>query len=32
MDVINLEGELRQSIETGDYIRACLALQWNETN
>jgi hypothetical protein len=30
MDVINLAGG-RHSIETGNQIHACLALQWNET-
>jgi hypothetical protein len=32
MDVISLAGELRHSIETGNQIHACLALQCNETN
>ena len=31
LDVINLAEELRLSIETGNQIHACLALQWNET-
>jgi hypothetical protein len=31
MDVINLAGELRHSIETGNQIPAGLALQWDET-
>jgi hypothetical protein len=31
MDVINLTGELRHSIETRKQIPACLALQWDET-
>jgi hypothetical protein len=31
MDVINLAGEPRYSIETGNQIHACIALQWNET-
>jgi hypothetical protein len=31
MDVINRAGELRHSIETGNQIPACMALQWNET-
>jgi hypothetical protein len=31
MDVTNLAGELRQSIETGNQIQASLALQWDET-
>jgi hypothetical protein len=31
LDVINLAGELRHSIETGNQIHACLALQWDET-
>jgi hypothetical protein len=31
LDVINLAGELRHSIETGNQIHACLALQRDET-
>jgi hypothetical protein len=31
MDVINLTGELRHSIETKKQSYACLALQWDET-
>ena len=31
LDVINLAGELRHSIETGNQIHACLALHWDET-
>jgi hypothetical protein len=31
LDVINLPEELRHSIETGNQIHTCLALQWNET-
>ena len=31
LDVINLAGELRQSIKTGNQIHFCLALQWDET-
>src|SRR4051794_19129834 len=31
MDVINLAGELRHSIETENQIHASLALQWDET-
>ncbi len=31
LDVINLAEELRHSIETGNQIHACLALQWAET-
>ena len=31
MDVINLAGNLRLEIETGNQIHACMALQWNET-
>ncbi len=31
VDVINLAGELRHSIETGNQIHACLALQQDET-
>jgi hypothetical protein len=31
LDVINLAGELRHSIETGNRTHACLALQWGET-
>jgi hypothetical protein len=31
MDVINLAGDLRHSIETRNQIPACLALQWDET-
>jgi hypothetical protein len=31
MGVINLTGELRHSIETRKQIRACLALQWDES-
>jgi hypothetical protein len=32
LDVINLAEELRHSIETGNQIHSCLALQWDETN
>jgi hypothetical protein len=31
LDVINLAGKLRHSIETGNQIHARLALQWDET-
>src|SRR5271157_2599055 len=31
MDVIDLAGDLRHSIETRNQIHACLALQWDET-
>jgi hypothetical protein len=31
MDVTNLAGDLRHSIETRNQIHACLALEWNET-
>ncbi len=31
LEVISLAEELRHSIETGNQIHACLALQWNET-
>jgi hypothetical protein len=31
MDVINLTGDLRHSIEMGNQIHAGLALQWDET-
>jgi hypothetical protein len=30
MDVINLTGKLRHSIDTRKQIRVCLALQWDE--
>jgi hypothetical protein len=31
MDVSNLAGELRHSLETRNQTHACLALQWDET-
>jgi hypothetical protein len=31
LDVINLAGERRDSIETGNQIHACSALPWDDT-